>query len=146
MRKYRTWHEVLVEQLMDPEEALDYLQFAIGGYQKDGDTSFFLRALRTVAESRGGIAEVAKKIGIAPESLSEILASDDPPRIDTFGTILNAFGWQLSIQPLENVELNIKTQNDKRVDLNTAAKKEHRQSLKHHNLDLKWGTSTIRGK
>ena len=123
MRKYRTWHEVLVEQLMDPEEALDYLQFAIGGYQKDGDTSFFLRALRTVAESQGGIAEVAKKIGIAPESLSEILASDDPPRIDTFGTILNAFGWQLSIQPLENVELNIKTQNDKRVDLNTAAKK-----------------------
>ncbi|MDE0401447.1 MAG: hypothetical protein OXL96_26930 [Candidatus Poribacteria bacterium] len=123
MRKYRTWHEVLVEQLMDPEEALDYLQFAIGGYQKDGDTSFFLRALRTVAESQGGIAEVAKKIGIAPESLSEILASDDPPRIDTFGTILNAFGWQLSIEPLENVELNIKTQNDKRVDLNTAAKK-----------------------
>lgn len=123
MRKYRTWHEVLVEQLMDPEEALDYLQFAIGGYQKDGDTSFFLRALRTVAESQGGIAEVAKKIGIAPESLSEILASDDPPRIDTFGTILNAFGWQLSIEPLENVELNIKTQNGKRVDLNTAGKK-----------------------
>lgn len=123
MRKYRTWHEVLVEQLMDPDEALDYLQFAIDGYQKDGDTSFFLRALRTVAESQGGIAEVAKKIGIAPESLSEILDSDDPPRIDTFGTILNAFGWQLSIEPLENVELNIKTQNGKRVDLNTAAEK-----------------------
>ena len=123
MRKYRTWHEVLVEQLMDPDEALDYLQFAIDGYQKDGDTSFFLRALRTVAESQGGIAEVAKKIGIAPESLSEILASDDPPRIDTFGTILNAFGWQLAIQPLENGELNIKTQNSKRIDLNTAAKK-----------------------
>lgn len=123
MKKYRTWHEVLVEQLMDPDEALDYLQFAIDGYQKDGDTSFFLRALRTVAESQGGIAEVAKKIGIAPESLSEILASDDPPRIDTFGTILNAFGWQLAIQPLENGELNIKTQNSKRIDLNTAGKK-----------------------
>jgi len=123
MKKYRTWHEVLVEQLMDPDEALDYLQFAIDGYQKDGDTSFFLRALRTVAESQGGIAEVAKKIGIAPESLSEILASDDPPRIDTYGTILNAFGWQLAIQPLENGELNIKTQNSKRIDLNTAGKK-----------------------
>ena len=123
MRKYRTWHEVLVEQLMDPDEALDYLQFAIGGYQEDGDTSFFLRALRTVAESQGGIAEVAKKIGIAPESLSEILVNDDPPRIDTLGTILKAFGWRLTIAPLENAELDIKTQSDKRVGLNRTAEK-----------------------
>ena len=120
MRKYRAWRELLIEQLADPEEALDYLQFALEGYQKDGDTSLFLRALRTVVESQGGIAEVAKKIGTVPESLSEILANDEPPQIYPLGTLLNAFGWQLSIEPLENVELNIKTQNGKRVDLNTA--------------------------
>ena len=93
---------------MDPDEALDYLQFAIGGYQEDGDTSFFLRALRTVAESQGGIAEVAKKIGIPPESLSEILVNDDPPRIDTLGAILKAFGWGLRLYLLKMRNLILK--------------------------------------
>ena len=93
-------------------------------YQVDGNTSFFYgRAPGLLRESQGGIAEVAKKIGIAPESLSEILVNDDPPRIDTFGVILKAFGWRLTIAPLENAELNIKTQNSKRVKLNTAAEK-----------------------
>ena len=36
MRKYRTWHEVLVEQLADSDEALDYLQFSLEEYQRDG--------------------------------------------------------------------------------------------------------------
>ena len=107
MRKYRAWRELLIEQLADPEEALDYLQFALEGYQEDGDTSFFLRALRTVVESQGGIAEVAKKIGTVPESLSGILANDEPPQIYPLGTLLNAFGWQLSIEPLANVSPNL---------------------------------------
>ncbi len=63
MRKYRTWHEVLVEQLADSDEALDYLQFSLEEYQKDGDTSFFLRALRTVIEAQGE-SELSKKAGI----------------------------------------------------------------------------------
>ena len=122
MRKYRTWHEVLVEQLADSDEALDYLQFSLEEYQKDGDTSFFLRALRTVVEAQGESA-LSKKTGISLESLSKILYSDEPPRIDTLGAILKAFGWRLTIAPLENAELDIKTQSDKRVGLNRAAEK-----------------------
>ena len=123
MRKYRTWHEVLVEQLADSDEALDYLQFSLQEYQRDGDTPFFLRALRTVVEAQGEIPELSQKIGIAPESLSEILVSDDPPRIDTIGAILNAFGWRLTIEPLENAELDIKTQSAESVGLNTTTEK-----------------------
>lgn len=135
MRKYRTWHEVLVEQLADLDEALDYLQFSLEEYQKDGDTPFFLRALRTVTESQGGIAEVAKKIGIAPEFLSEILSSDDPPRIDTFGTILNAFGWRFTLEPLENAKLDIETQNSESADLNTSTEKIAAQSVEIGNFE-----------
>ena len=135
MKELSTWHEVLVEQLADLDEALDYLQFALEEYQKDGDTPFFLRALKTVAEAQGGIAEVAKKIGIAPECLSEILSSDDPPRIDTFGTILNAFGWGLIIEPLENAKLDIETQSSESIDLNTSTEKIAAQSVEIGNFD-----------
>lgn len=124
MKEFRTWREVLIEQLAaDWEAAIDYLQVTVEDYQVDGNTRLFTVGLQTFVESQGGIAEVAKKIGIAPESLSEILVNDDPPRIDTLGVILKAFGWRLTIAPLENAELNIKTQNSKRVKLNTAAEK-----------------------
>jgi len=123
MRKYRTWHEVLVEQLADPEEALDYLQFALEGYQKDGDATFFLRALRTVVEAQGQIAGLSKKTGIAPEALSKILSSDEPPRIDTLVTILNAFGWQLSIEPCASEKLATEHQRRDTVVLYTAVEK-----------------------
>jgi DNA-binding phage protein len=123
MRKYRTWHEVLVEQLADPEEALDYLQLALEGYQKEGDTSFFLRALRTVVEAQGQVVGLSKKTGIAPEVLSKILSSDEPPRIDTLDTILNAFGWRLSIESLEDVSPNLEIPSKERVRLKPTRKK-----------------------
>ena len=124
MKEFRTWREVLIEQLAaDWEAAIDYLQVTVEDYQVDGNTRLFTVGLQTFVESQGGIAEVAKKIGIAPESLSEILVNDDPPRIDTLGAILKAFGWRLTIAPLENAELDIKTQSDKRVGLNRAAEK-----------------------
>ena len=104
MKKLRTWREYLIEQLAaDWEAAIAYLQVTVEDYQVDGDTSLFMLGLWTFVESQGGIAELAKKTDIAPEALSKILDSDEPPRIDTLGTILNAFGWKLSIEPIENV-------------------------------------------
>ena len=48
----------------------------------------------------GGVSEVAKKIGIAPQVLSDVLSSEKAPRLDTLNTILQALGCRLSIQPL----------------------------------------------
>ena len=127
MRKYRAWHEVLIEQLADPEEALDYLQFALEGYQEDGDTSFFLRALRTVIEAQDRIVGLSKKTGVAPEVLSKILSSDKPPQIDTLRTLLNAFGWRLSIEPLKHVESNLQCQSKQVSGPNAEIKKTKKQ-------------------
>jgi DNA-binding phage protein len=124
MKEFRTWREVLIEQLAaDWEAAIDYLQVTVEDYQVDGNTRLFIVGLQTFIESQGGIAKVAKKIGIAPESLSEILVNDDPPRIDTLGAILKAFGCRLTIEPLEKAELDIKTQSDESIGLNTATEK-----------------------
>lgn len=127
MRKYRTWHKVLVEQLADREEALDYLQFALEKYQADGDMPFFLRALRTVIEAQGEIAQLAMKTGITPESLSKILYSEDALQIGTIEVILNAFGWRLSIEPLKHVEPNLGHQSREGTRLNTAAETDSTQ-------------------
>lgn len=100
MKKLRTWHEFLIEQLADREEAIGYLQVSLEEYLVDGDTSFFLKGIRNVVEAQGGVAKIAKQADIAPEALSKFLCSEDPLQLGTFSAILKALGWRLSIQPL----------------------------------------------
>ncbi len=107
MREYRTWEEILMERFTsDWKEAIGYLDVALEEYQEDGDTPFFLLGLQNVVEARGGIAEVAKKIGMAPQLLSDMLSGEEALRIDTFSAVLTALGCRLSIQPLEATECN----------------------------------------
>ena len=100
MKKLRTWHEFLIEQLADREEAMGYLQVSLEEYLVDGDTSFFLKGIQNVVEAQGGVSEVAKQADIAPETLSKFLCSEDPLQLSTFSAILKALGWRLLIQPL----------------------------------------------
>ena len=103
MRKLRTLHEFLMERFAaDSEEAIEYLDVALEEYQEDGDTPFFLLGLQNVIEARGGVSEIAKKIGIAPQCLSDVLSSEKAPRMDTLNTILQALGCRLSIQPVND--------------------------------------------
>ena len=105
MRKLRTWRAYLTERFAaDQEAAIRYLKLSLEEYQVDGDTPLLLLALRTVVESQGGIPALAKKTGIAPESLSDILSSDEAPRIDTLIRILNALGGHLSIESIAGTD------------------------------------------
>ena len=119
MRKYRTWHQILMEDLADSAEAIGYLDVSLEEYQIDGDTSFFLRGLRNVVEAQGGVAEVAKRTGMDPETLSKILSSEETLHLDTFMIILKALGCRLSIQPL--------TEEDTQPDIELTAEQEHTQ-------------------
>ena len=101
MRKLRTFHEFLMEELANREHAIGYLDVALEEYQKDNDTAFFLKGIRNVVEAQGGISELAKRTHMSPDALQKILSSDKAPHIDTLGTILNALGCRLSIEPLE---------------------------------------------
>ena len=108
MRKLRTLHEFLMEQFAaDSEEAVSYLDVALEEYQEDGDTPFFLLGLQHVIEARGGVSEVAKKIGIALRVLSDVLSSEKAPRLDTLNMILQGLGCRLSIQPLKDVSSDL---------------------------------------
>ena len=110
MRNSGTWREYMVQRLAsDPGGVKDYLQAIMEEYQTFGDLQVVLLALRTVAEAKGGIPELAKRIDIDPEVLSEELSSDKTLTIDMLRTILNAFGCKLTIEPLEPEDLHSPT-------------------------------------
>lgn len=107
MKKSGTWREYMVQRLAsDPGGVKHYLQAIMEEYQIFGDPGVVLLALQTVAEAEGGISELAKRINIEPEALSEELSCDKTLTIDTLKTILNAFGCRLSIEPLKAEELD----------------------------------------
>ena len=62
MREMRKYHDYLIEELSDPEEAIVYLEVSQEEYQKDGDTVAFLLALQSIAEAQVGNNELLSQI------------------------------------------------------------------------------------
>lgn len=106
MRKMRTLREYLIERLVDKERAIGYLQAILDDYQIYRERIVVLRALQTVVEAQGGVSKVAKQVDMDPQLLSKVLSNEDTPLMDVFGIVLKALGYQLSIAPLENENLN----------------------------------------
>ena len=90
-----------MEDLADPVEAISYLDVSLEEYQMDGDIPFFLKGLRNVVEAQGGVAAIAKRTAMAPETLSKILSSEKAPHLDTLAAVLKALGCRLAIVPLK---------------------------------------------
>jgi probable addiction module antidote protein len=63
----------------------------------DGNTRAFPLALRTAADVLG-MAELARRTGLNRETLYRTLSKSGNPRLDTLGTILNAFGMRLVVK------------------------------------------------
>ncbi len=99
MREFRDY---LIEKLKDREEAISYLNTAFEEYEKDKNTNALLLALRTVAEARGGIGELAKKTNLNRQHLYRTLSKHGNPRIDTLDTVLHGLGFRLSIISLDS--------------------------------------------
>ncbi len=98
----RNFREYVKENLKEPEEAVSYLNTALEEYEKDLDTEAFLLALRTVAEVRGGITELAKKTNLNRQHLYKTLSNKGNPSLNTLELVLHGLGFRLSIVPLES--------------------------------------------
>ncbi len=102
MRKMRNWREYLIERLAaDREEAIGFLQAVMEDYQVFGNPAAVMSAVQAVVEAQGGVAEVAKRTSMDPQTLTKALSSEDTPRVDTLRTILTGIGCRLSIEPLK---------------------------------------------
>jgi len=90
-RPYRS-----ADYIRTPEEAAGYLNAAI----EDGHPAVLLKALRNIADSTGGMTQLARETGLTRESLYKALSDDGNPRLSSLDAILRAMGLKLSIQPL----------------------------------------------
>ena len=104
----RTWRECLIEQIADQKSAIAYLQAILEDYQIDRNPTIVQRSLQTVVEAQGGVFALAKQVNMDPQILSKMISNEDVPLIDAVGIVLEALGYQLSIQPikLENCNLD----------------------------------------
>ena len=97
----KSFDESLLESLKDPAEAAVYLQVALDEYQEDGNTEFFLTALRNVAHANGGVGSLAKKTELPRQHLYHTLSSKGNPSLKKLGPILQGLGFHLLIAPLQ---------------------------------------------
>ena len=86
--------------MRDPEEAIAYLRVALEEYEQDGDSEFFLQALRNIAEARGGVSALAKKTHLNRQHLYRALSGKGNPTFHTLDAIIHGLGFRLSVEPL----------------------------------------------
>jgi probable addiction module antidote protein len=99
MARSRKYHDFLIEQLKDHDEAVAYLNAALEESLKgDGESQYlFITALRNVAEAQGGISSLAKKTGMGRESLYKTLSEKGNPKWQTLVSLVIALGLNLRL-------------------------------------------------
>jgi probable addiction module antidote protein len=101
MRKFRSYEDVVNERFKkSPKEAEVYLEAALDEFEKDNNPEALLLALRTVAEAKGGIPELARRLDMEKMTLYKALSEDGNPRLSTIGAILHGLGYRLSLEPV----------------------------------------------
>ena len=92
MEQFRTWHEILMERLSDPEDVIGYLEVSLEEYLDDGDKAFFLKGIKNVVEAQGGILSVSEQAGIDPKFLSGAVHNESMPPFHILRSIFTSFG------------------------------------------------------
>ena len=91
MQGFRTWHEILMERLSDPEDVIGYLEVSLEEYLDDGDKAFFLKGIRNVIEAQGGLLSVSKQAGINPNFLLDAVNNGDMPPFHILSSFFTFF-------------------------------------------------------
>ena len=95
MSKALSYKDHLLKELKNPKEAAAYLNACL----EDEDPRTFLLALRDVAESFGGMGNLADKTDLNRESLYRTLSLRGNPRYTSLRSVLGAFGLGITIKP-----------------------------------------------
>ena len=94
-KRYIDYHEDLISELQNPQEAQAYINAAL----QDEDERVFLLALRDVLEAQGGdMTWLSKKTKLNRENLYRLLSKKGNPKITSLKSILNAMGLELAVQ------------------------------------------------
>lgn len=99
---YDEWE---IEKLRkDREFAVEYLKVALECIENPEERGASLLMLRAVAEAYGGLATIARQIGMSRESLYRSLSPKGNPTFKTLTAIVNAMGLRLSVVEKQEVK------------------------------------------
>jgi len=93
--KTTSYHDRLLEDLQDPQEAAHYLNAVI----EDRSEPLFLLALRDIAESRQ-MAKVAEAAGVQRETIYRMLSETGNPRLSSLWDLFPALGLRIRFDPI----------------------------------------------
>jgi probable addiction module antidote protein len=94
----RSFRELVTDHVQEPSEALEYLKASLELFDQDGDLDAFLTAIRTVAETKGGMTKLAQETNLNRQHLYRSLSPNGNPTIRTLDTVLRALGLRLTIE------------------------------------------------
>lgn len=101
-RNVRNTHN---KHLRDPEIAAEYINEAF----VTNDPAIILMAIRNVVEAQEmGMSGLAEKARLGRESMYKMLSSKGNPKLNTFSSVLDGLGFQLSVTP-KNINQNTTT-------------------------------------
>ena len=83
----------MADHINTKEEVVAYLEAAL----EENDTETLLDVIGAIARSKG-MAQIAKELHLARESLYRSLSQDGNPSFDTVVKVLDNLGFQLSIR------------------------------------------------
>ena len=93
-KRTSSYHDRLLEDLRDPQEAANYINAAI----EDGSPELLLLALRHVAEAHQ-MSKVAKSTGVAREAIYRILSRKGNPRLSSLWGLFPTLGLEFVVRP-----------------------------------------------
>ena len=93
MKPSRSYHDDLINDLKNPQEALSYLNASL----EEGDQDTFLLALRHVTEAQGGFTKLSRKAKMNRVNLYRMLAKGGNPELQNLDGILHALGFRFSV-------------------------------------------------
>ena len=83
----------MAEHINTKEDVIGILEAAL----EENDTALLLAVIGDIARSKG-MAQIAKELNLARESLYRSLSQDGNPSFDTVAKVLDNLGFQLSVR------------------------------------------------
>ena len=74
---------------------------------EENDTALLLAVIGDIARSKG-MAQIAKELNLARESLCRSLSQDSNPSFDTVAKVLDNLGFQLSVRQKQQMDFSMK--------------------------------------
>ena len=101
-RNYRSFRDVEEDYFRNhPEEIASYIDEIFNDYAKDSNSAALLASLRVIAKVKG-ITQLAEATGMTRQGVQHALSSKGNPRFDNVNAIMQALGYRLAPEPINN--------------------------------------------